>query len=324
MDESYTRREFLGKTARMTGAVMLAGSAAGQPVAASQPGTLPQRRLGRTGVPVSVLGIGLAPLGMANYPPEEFRAVVQAALDEGVNYFDVQPNYGEAESYLAPLLWQHRERLFLVTKTWEQDKEGVLESVAGSLRRLGVASVDAVLLNNIGDYDLSRLSRPDGALAGLKEAQRRGQVRFFGLSGHIRPEHFEQALKTGEFDMVMAPFNFVDRHIYEFEQRILPAAARHSAGVVAMKVLGGAAGLKYDTREQKAMLLDSDYQPAMRYALGLPHMCAAVIGCKSAAEVRQAARVAREYRALSPRELGSVLARGKELAQQWGKRYPGS
>jgi aryl-alcohol dehydrogenase-like predicted oxidoreductase len=167
--------------------------------------------------------MGLAPLGMAHYSPNDFRAVVRAALDEGVSYFDVQPDYGEAEKYLSPLVKEHRARLFVVTKTWEQSKQAVIDSIAGSLSRLDVPRVDAVLLNNIGDYDLQRLFRADGALAGLKEARRRGHVRFFGLSGHWRAGHFVQALESGEFDIVMAPFNFVDRHTYRFERTSCPS-----------------------------------------------------------------------------------------------------
>jgi predicted aldo/keto reductase-like oxidoreductase len=271
---------------------------------------------------VSVIGVGLASLGMAGYSPQEFQAVVEAAIDEGVTYLDMQPNYGEAESLLAPVLRKNRDRLFVVTKTWEKSKQGVLGSIGGSLERLGVPFVDAVLLNNIGGYDLNALFGRDGALAGLVEARRRGQVRFLGLSGHYRPGHFVRALESGEFDIVMAPLNFVDRHVYSFEQEILPAAAKCGAAVVAMKVLGGAVGLTYDTRAQTAMLPASDHPSAIRYVLGLPHMCCAVIGCKSVGEVHMATLAGRQYCALSESELMSVLTRGKELAAQWGRRYP--
>jgi len=322
MSQPCTRREFLVGAGRLTGSTLLGAGAMSHLAETSPPGTLPRRRLGRTGVEVSILGMGLAPLGMANYPPHDFRTVVRTALDEGVSYFDVQPNYGEAEKYLRPMLKEHRAQLFVVTKTWEQGKQAVMDSIAGSLSRLDVPRVDAVLLNNIGDYDLRRLFRADGALAGLKEARRRGQVRFLGLSGHWRPGHFVQALESGEFDIVMAPFNFVDRHTYGFERDILPVAAKHDVGVVAMKALGGAVGLKYDTRQQRAMLRGSQHQLAIRYVLGLPQLCCAVIGCKNAEEVRLAARVARDHRALNEIEQASVLTLGRKLAAEWGARYP--
>ena len=207
MDESCSRREFLQKAAQLTGSTMLAAGLVSESLDAS-PTRLPRRKLGRTGVEVSIIGIGLASLGMAHYSAKEFESAVEAALDEGVNYFDTQPNYGETEQYLATIARRHRERLFVVTKTWEKSKASVLASISGSLGRLGLDRVDAVLLNNIGGYDMEQVLGSNGALAGLKEARRRGQVRFIGLSGHYRPEHFARALESGEFDIVMAPFNF--------------------------------------------------------------------------------------------------------------------
>jgi uncharacterized protein len=322
MDELHSRREFLATAAQATASAVLTGSVGQRLVEGSQPTLFPRRTLGRTGVEVSVIGLGLASLGMAGYSPQKFQAVVEAAIDEGVTYFDVQPNYGEAERFLAPVLRKNRDGLFVVTKTWEKSKRGVLDLIAGSLERLGVPSVDAVLLNNIGGYDLNALFGRDGALAGLVEARRRGQVRFLGLSGHYGPGHFVRALESGEFEIVMAPFNFIDRHVYSFEQEILPAAAKCGAGVVAMKVLGGAVSLKYDTRAQTAMLPASDHRSAIRYVLGLPQMSCAVIGCKSVGEVRLATFAGRNYRPLSESELAAVLTRGKELGAQWGARYP--
>ncbi len=322
MDEPHTRREFLHKTAQLTGsAAALAAGLSSQALDASQV-SLTRRKLGRTGIEVSIIGMGLASLGMAGYSPEEFRATVEAALAEGVNYFDMQPNYGEAEQYLGAVARRHRGQLFIVTKTWEKSKDAVLQSIRRSLDRLHLDAVDAVLLNNIGIYEMKEIFASDGALAGLKEARRRGQVRFFGLSGHYRPEGFAQVLQSGEFDIVMAPFNFVDRYIYSFEKDILPLAEKHGVGVVAMKTLGGAVGLKYDTREQRAMLPADEHEVAIRYVLALPGMCSAVIGCKNAAEIRLAARTAREYRPLSEAELLAMTARGKQLAAQWGRHYP--
>jgi predicted aldo/keto reductase-like oxidoreductase len=322
MSQPCTRRAFLAEAGRLTGSTLLGAGSLSHLAEASRPGSLPRRRLGRTGVEVSIVGMGLAPLGMAGYPPHDFRTAVRAALDEGVNLFDLQPDYGEAEKYLSPVLKKHGARLFVVTKTGGQSKRAVMDSITGSLSRLNAPRVDAVLLNNIGDYDLRTLFHADGALAGLKEARRRGQVRFIGLSGHWRPEHFVQALESGEFDIVMAPFNFVDRHTYSFERDILPVAAKHDIGVVAMKTLGGAVGLKYDTRQQTAMMPERHHPLAIRYALGLPQLCCAVVGCKNAEEVRLAARVARNYRALSEIEQASVLTLGKKLSAAWGAHFP--
>jgi predicted aldo/keto reductase-like oxidoreductase len=278
--------------------------------------TVPRRTLGRTGVNVSIVGLGLGPLGLGGFSRAELQAAAEEAITEGLTYFDVQWDYGEAERNLAPVLKAHRSKVFLVSKTWEQPRVKAFASLRECLGRLGVECLDAVLLNNIGDFKLDLLTTPDGVLAGLREAQKEGFVRFLGISGHMRAGHFVQALDTGEFDIVMMPINFVDRHTYEFESKVLPVAAKHGVGVVAMKVLGGA--FKYDTRRQRARLAGPDYVRAISYALGTENVATAVIGCKSIQEIRQAARVAHNFRHLAVEETAHLLAQGKLLASQWG------
>ncbi len=319
---SPTRREFLQQS--ITAVASVCATTALDPLQsdASASMGMARRKLGRTGVEVGIIGMGLAPLGLGGYSSKEFEQTTNAAIAAGINYFDVQPNYGQAERYFAPVLKRHRDRIFLVTKTWETTREKALASLNASLENLDTASVDAVFLNNIGLYDLDRLFKPDGAMAALKELRRRGKTRFFGLSGHMGTSHFVKALETGEFDIVMAPFNFVDRHIYSFERDILPVAAKHGVGVVAMKVFGGAVGLNYETRQQKARLASEEHEPAIRYVLGLSGMCSAVIGCKNESEVRAAANFGRNYRPLNGDELAALNTHGKELATAWGTHYP--
>ena len=314
MEAQCNRRESLRMMARAATGVALSCV----PCFAESESTpaIPRRTLGRTGVNVSVIGLGLGPLGLGGFSPAELQATAEAAIREGVTYFDVQWDYGEAERNLAPVLKAHRSEVFLVSKTWEQRRTKAFASLRECLGRLGVECLDAVLLNNIGDFKLDLLTKPDGVLAGLKEAQKEGFVRFLGISGHMRAGHFVQALDTGEFDIVMMPINFVDRHNYEFESKVLPIAAKHGVGVVAMKVLGGA--FTYDTRRQRARLAGSDYVRAIPYALGTENVATAVIGCKSIQEIRQAARVARSLRPLAVEETARLLARGKHLACQWG------
>lgn len=131
-----TRREFLQQT--ITTAVGLCARAtfAVQRADASPPQAMPLRKLGRTGIEISLIGMGLAPLGLGGYSPDEFEATTNAAIAAGINYFDVQPNYGKAESYFAPVLRRHRDRIFIVTKTWETTRDGALRSLTASLEHL--------------------------------------------------------------------------------------------------------------------------------------------------------------------------------------------
>lgn len=284
---------------------------------------LPQRTLGRTGAKVSVLGLGLGPLGIGGYTALELQTVVLTALEEwgGLVVIDVQSDYGNAESHLAPVLRSHRKRVFIMTKTWEQARTDAFASVQQSVHRLGVEYVDAVLLNNIGFFELESLFQSDGALAGLRDAQQDGLLRYVGLSGHMGRDRFATAVDSGEFDIAMPVLNFVDRHTYDFEGTVLPVARKHKVGVVAMKVLGGAVERDYSTRVQRALLLGDDYEPAIHYALGLPDVAVAIIGCKSVEEVRRATHAARRFSPMSEADVAKLLAHGKVLAAQWGTHF---
>jgi predicted aldo/keto reductase-like oxidoreductase len=320
MIKQYTRRQFLDSTFKGTGGLAL--NTIGLLKGCSSIKLLERRTLGRTGIKISVIGLGFGPLGIGNYSQSELLEVSQAALNnECVTYFDVQPDYGNAEQYLAPLLRTHRDNIFLATKIWEKSREAVLSSVKNSVRRMGVDYVDAVLLNNLGSFDLNQVFSPDGVLSGLKEAQKQELVRFIGASGHMKTENFVQALDSGEFDIVMPVINFVDRHTYNFEEKVLPIAVKHRVGIVAMKVLGGAVSLDYSTREQRGLLLGEDYEPAIHYALNVPNVSTAIIGCKSIEEIRLAQQAALRYHPMKGDKLDGLLKRGKQLASQWGAHF---
>lgn len=310
------RRTFLLGTAGLL-AVPIAANAA------SARAALPKRLLGRTKVPVSLLGLGMAPLGSDRTSFAQAEAVVRAALAQGITYVDVSPDYGNAEAKLKPVFADRklRDPVFLVTKVnpAEPDAAGVQRQIERSLERMGVDHVDAVHIHNLGDWDMTSLVAPDGALAGLKEARRRGLVRFLGTSGHMRPPRFVTALATGEIDLTMNALNFADRHTYDFEGLVLPAARKQGTAVVAMKVLGGAQGWRYDG--QTPGTLAQYHARAIRYSLGLPGVCTAVIGLSTEAEVMQAVQVARAYRPLSAEEQSALLAEGKKLAASRGQYY---
>ena len=318
MENSHNRREFLQRLAFLGGAV--AFGAAGPERDSSPSVPLPKRTLGRTGINIPVLGLGLGPLGSADFPPEELRAVAEAAIEDwgGPVLVDVQWDYGKAEANLAPLLNKRRSDIFIVMKTAKQERTQVVASIEESLGRLGIETADAVLLNNVGLLDLQRLFKPGGALAGLQEARKRGLTRYLGLSGHMLTRALIRTLESAEFDLAMFVVNFVDRHTYNFEGKVIPVARKHNAGIVAMKVLGGSAA-GYESRDQRAKMADSDFEPALHYALGVPGVCTAVIGCKSIEQVRLAGQAARRFRPLSAERYQALMKHGEQLAKEWGQ-----
>jgi aryl-alcohol dehydrogenase-like predicted oxidoreductase len=310
-----TRRGFLGGVSGVAAGLVSAREA----LAAEGP--MPTRTLGRTGVKVPLIGFGMAPLGSDRTSPAEADAIVRGAIDLGVTYLDVSPDYGDAEAKLRTPLKGTRDRVFLVTKVNPNapDASGVQQQLEASLKRMGVDHVDAVHVHNLGDFNMETVLGSNGTIAGLKEARRRGLLRFIGTSGHMRPPRFATAIATGDIDLTMNALNFADRQHYDFEGLVLPVARKHGTAVVAMKVLGGAKEWRYDGHTPATL---AEYHArAIRYSLGLPGVCTAVIGFGNLEEVRQAVAVARGYRPLLAEERAALVEEGRKLAQVRGLYY---
>jgi aryl-alcohol dehydrogenase-like predicted oxidoreductase len=244
--------------------------------------------------------------------------LMEQALELGVTYWDAAPTYARAQEYIGKILPKVRDKVFLVSKVATDDAKRALEIIEGSLRTMKTDCIDLVHVHNVGDFNPDRVLGKGGVLEGLREAQKRGWVRFIGISGHLRPLVMAKVLDSGEFDVVMCVLNFVDRFTYDFEGKVLPIARKHNVGVVAMKVM--AAPQKGYGKPNPGRL--ADYADlAIRYSLSLPEVACAVVGVFSADELKQNVAIAKSRKSLTKFELQRLASIGKELAQKWGAHY---
>lgn len=169
--------------------------------------------LGKTGIQVPVLAMGAASLGSIYHPVSQQQAneTVAAALQQGVNYFDVAPYYGltKAETALgAALAGIPRDSYTLATKVgrygdaqWDFSREATLRSIDESLSRLGTDHIDVIQCHDIEYGDIQQLI--DEALPTLRALRDSGVVRHIGITGYDLPllEHIACQQKV---DTVMA------------------------------------------------------------------------------------------------------------------------
>src|SRR5688572_12907905 len=146
-----SRREFLDGRKVVAGAALVGllpipglaqSPPADPPAAKAPPGPLPRRKLGRTGVEVSVLGLGTATMGEGPQDVEECASVFAEAIDRGISYVDTARIYGDAETALGRVLKTRRDKIFLATKSMTDTREEAQKSFEQSLRELGVDHVD--------------------------------------------------------------------------------------------------------------------------------------------------------------------------------------
>ncbi|HGJ65871.1 TPA: aldo/keto reductase [bacterium] len=321
MLEKITRRDFIKKAGVITG-LALNGihNISAMDDTNMENESMPKRILGRTGVEVSILGLGIGPLGISRREQIEFDRLVNLCIDLGISYIDNAPVYGDGEEKLGSVMRQRRNEVFLVTKVEEQDKNGSLRQIKESLMKMQTDYIDAVHLHDFGGLNIEFVLGEDGALAGLKEAKKQGLIRFIGISGHQQPMKFLKALETDEIDLVMPVLNFADKHTYNFEEKVLPVAIEHKSGIVAMKVLGGAVGMQYE-KPMPSLMPEEYYDFAIRYALGLHGVSTIVVGLKNENEIKQAVKAVKAYKPLSDDEKAIIEKAGKELSEKWGEHF---
>ena len=288
------------------------------------PATLPQKIFGRTGEQVPALGLGTAPGGMG-LSDEEAIALFDLAIDLGVTYIDTAPGYERAHRQLSHIVPHRREEIFLVTKAPEDTAQGLLDNLQQSLDDLGTDRVDLIYIHSLGHRDIDRVLAPDGAVAGLRRAKERGLTRFVGFTAHHAPWKSARLLREAgaDLDATMLALNFADRHVYNFQQEVLPLAREQGLGVAAMKVYGGGRDMKYEEPTPSALAINGwdDHRTALRYALGLPGVDLAVIGVYSEEELRQNIDWVQSFQPLSEDECMALEERGRPIAAQWGEHF---
>jgi len=237
---------------------------------------------------VPLIGYGTAPLGKDRISREEAVRCLNHAIDQGITYLDTSPDYG-SEPKLGEVMRSRRQEVFLATKVNRRSREGVIEELKESLRKLQTDHVDLIQVHAVSAWaDLEQALAPDGAVAGLEEARRQGLARFIGITGHARPELLGLALTQYRFDTVLAALGMADRLVTSPETFLLPKAVERGTGVVAMKVLGHGEF--------------SDRELALRYSLGLPGVSLAIVGMDSPAQIDENVGIASRFRPLEEAE----------------------
>ncbi|HYZ84356.1 MAG TPA: aldo/keto reductase [Bryobacteraceae bacterium] len=302
---SITRRQFTG--------VLTAAGLAPTALGANE---IPTRRLGKINFQASIFGIGAQHLGDLNATQANADRVIAEAIDNGVNYIDTAPPYNVSEERLGHALKGKRDKVFLVSKVETTAKGDAMYQIQDSLRKLQTDHLDCVHIHNVGREDrypsLKQMLASDGTLGALVEAKNKGLIKHIGATCHMRPARAVPVLETGEIELFMCTINFVERHIYKFEEQVLPEARKRNIAVIGMKVLGG------PVRGGARLMSPEDYNATLRYAWSVPGLAVAIVGVRTPEELRQAIAAARAFKALEPQEMTSVLDRGKPLAAQWG------
>ncbi len=231
---------------------------------------LPTSILGRTGLNVTKLGFGSMELrGTDHFPrltSQQASTILNAVLDNGINFIDTSPDYGYAEALIGEHLAQRRGEFFLASKcgcpveavdvSHELRKPhdfscgNVRAGVEQSLRRLRTDHLDLVQFHL--SPSRAELEAHD-SIAELLKLKGEGKLRFIGISGNI--PHLADHIAMNVFDVIQCPYSLVERD----HEDLIHQARLNNVGVI---IRGGVArGVMV-----KDAALINDYPPFLQPA----------------------------------------------------------
>ncbi len=238
-------------------------------------------QLGKTGINVSELCLGLLPLGplQKNITAEECVKIIRRAMSGGVNFFDTAEMY-HTQKYLGEALCADRSRAVIATKSTAFTYDDMARSVERSLQELNTDYIDIYHLHAARPGPEIFTDRSE-ALRCLHHYKRQGVIRAVGLATHNRLA-VEAAAARDDVDIIFAlinkrGFGLVDGTVEEMT-RAIAAAAAAGKGVYAMKALGGGN-------------LISEYNEAITFVRGLPGVSSVAIGSVSEQEIQDNIRL---------------------------------
>lgn len=269
------------------------------------------RRLGKTNLNISIIGYGGLPLFFE--PAESAIKSINAALDEGINYFDLDeasnqfiPDkvYLDGGTKIGNVLKERREDCYLGVKSMRQTYEQLKEDVDLALERILKGTKREV----VDIFQLAFLDTPqkmevilskDGGLRALEEAKEEGKIDYILGAAH-NPRSMIQIINTGRFDVIELPFNIIED---EYTRMVFPLAKQKDIGTVIMKPLAGG---------QLASL--SDY--SLRWILAHEIDCV-IPGMKNEEELKKNSKLGHAPQKLNAKEYEAL----RKLGEQIGKEY---
>ncbi|MBU8731410.1 aldo/keto reductase [Cytobacillus oceanisediminis] len=280
-----------------------------------------KRRLGNSDLYVSELGLGCMSIGTN---PSQAQEIIEAALEEGINYFDTADLYdfGENEKLVGQSLKSVREQVIIATKagnrwnnnkdgwSWDPSKSHIKEAVKDSLKRLGTDYIDLYQLHG------GTIEDPiDETIEAFEELKEEGYIRQYGISS-IRPNVIREYASKSSIISVMMQYSILDRRPEEealplLNQKGISAVTR---GPLAKGLLSDKMLYKATESVKKKGYLDYSYaeleetltsirekisaersmtEIAFQYNLADPAVASVTAGASKAEQVRANARAIR-------------------------------
>jgi aryl-alcohol dehydrogenase-like predicted oxidoreductase len=260
---------------------------------------IPKRKLGKTGVEVTILGLGgEGVLRTFGYDRAAYE-LINRAIDLGINYCESARAYSGSEAYYGLALQERRREIFLTSKSHARDKKGALDHLHQTLANMKTDHLDLWQVHDVrSEEDIAGIFGPNGAIEAFVEAREKGLTRFIGITGHHDPEILRRCIEMFDFNTVLLPVNPAEPSYKSFLEGVVPVANEKGMGIIGMKVYFR--GLASKLPGHVTM------EPFLRFALSQP-ITNVVIGCDSVMQLEENVDFARAFSPVSKQEMDFLV-----------------
>ena len=260
---------------------------------------LEKRRLGRTGLYVTLFGFGA--IKFPHISAQEAADSLNRAIDLGVNFIDTARGYGDSETKIGPVLERRRGEVYIATKTSKRSAREAMAELETSLRNLQSDVIDLYQAHWVCNSDvLDQVVAPGGALEAFRKAKEQGKIRHYGITMHRHHAAIRRAIESDLFETIMLAYNPIDEE--GTGPDLIPLAAKHDMGVIIMKPLSGGL-LVSPPGVPKQDGLDPVVAGTLRGIAANPHVTSVIPGMISPQQVDE------NYRAIASASLFDEAAR---------------
>lgn len=277
---------------------------------------LPTTELGKTGVIIPKMVLGLGSRFCHIDEDEEAYEMLNYALDNGLYYWDTahaydntiavppgkkkSPRHIISEVRVGEVVKYRRKEIFLSTKVTAREPAESMKEIELSLKRLNTDKLDMLKIHDVQSIeDVDQMSKKGHLIDILHRLKEEGLTRFIGFSGHGDAQALKELANRGDFDSMLVAMNHWNPKQPSPRQEVaVPAGKKNKMGVLIMKAV-----------RPKETIPGLHAPDLVRYALSLKGPDAVVIGMDSKAVVNSNLEILRNFKKMSPERM-------KELAIQ--------
>lgn len=273
---------------------------------------LPTAILGKTGVRIPRMAIGLGSRFCNIKEPEESYNMLNYALDNGLYYWDTAWFYENAnlgvvsEERVGQVVKTRRKEIFLSTKVTSRDPDEAMHQIETSLKRLQTDHVDMLKIHDVQtEKDVAKLSEKGNLIDILLKMKDQRVTRFIGFSGHTEARALKLMAEKGIFDSMLFAMNHwqMKNNPQERQEMVIPAAKSKGMGIMLMKVV-----------RPRETVKGIDTKDLIKYALSLQGPDGIALGMDSLEVVKSNLEILRNFKPLDDIKM-------KELTQQLAPFY---